>query len=197
MVLWFYYYLLMFFFLFSYLPLASTEGGHVPLLWEGSILKVEAFEVLEAFERRAYKGIHLPSVFFRRPSGAACPVYESADAVHLQQVVLILRGDVLVDFWKDLGSYAPLDGFQQTEAEGDGRFPHADDVVGLHRPRGLHVHPVYCHSSVLTGVSGVGAGLEDAGSPEPLVQAGNKPTPFPSRREGGLNRPVDGETQTL
>ena len=72
-------------------------GAFIMAIINFIIIFIKAVPVAKAFERGADKGIHSAAVFFRGASCASGTVNESADAVHLQQFILVGRSDVLID----------------------------------------------------------------------------------------------------
>ena len=107
--------------------------------------------------------------------GAACAagtIDEAADAVHLEELVLLGGGDILENLGDELGADAVLNGLKDAEAVGDGRLAYVDDIADLDHARRLHLRAAYAHLSLFTGRSGHSSGLEDTGCPKPFVNAG-------------------------
>ena len=133
------------------------------------LLVVEGEIVVEAEHGGYFEGIEGAAFLLRGAAGAACAIDESADTAHLENLVLLGRGDVLIDFGQELRADTLFNGFEHAERVGDGGLAHAHHLTCLQRSRGFYVLPVDGDATVLDCIDGNGAGLEDAGRPKPLV----------------------------
>lgn len=127
------------------------------------VVEVEEFGFVEGFQCAPF--------FLCGTAGATGSVYETADAAHLQNLVLLRVGDVFIDLGQQLGSHALLDGFQNAEGIGHWRLAHADHFALFQQTGGFDRDIVHRYAAVLAGVGGNAAGLENAGCPEPFVYA--------------------------
>lgn len=126
-------------------------------------------EVVEAEHGRLGEGVQCAALLLRRSTRAACAVYESADATHLEQFILLRVGHVLVNLRQELGAHALLYRLQNLERVGYWRLLHAHHIAHLHRAARLYGHSAQHDASVLAGVGSYGACLEYARCPQPFV----------------------------
>ena len=105
--------------------------------------------VVKAKEGGFDESIHLPSVLLGRATRATGAIDETADTAHLQDLVLLWVGDILIDFGNQLGSYAALDRLENLEGIGDGRFAHIDYLARLDAAGGFHVDATHRHANRL------------------------------------------------
>ena len=120
-------------------------------------------EVVQVFRRGEF--VQAAALLLGGASGAFGAVDETADAVHLQQLVLLRRRHVFEDFGNQFGAHPLLDGLFDLERIGDRRLAHVDDVARLDGARRLQLCPVHGNLAFLACGRGHGAGLEDAGGP--------------------------------
>ena len=99
------------------------------------------------------------------------PIYESANARHLQQIVLALGSDILEIFGNQFCSHAVLDETEHPERVGDGRLPHIHYLAHLQGPRWFHCHAIDSDASFLACLGGDCASFEDARRPQPFVNS--------------------------
>ena len=111
------------------------------------------------------EGIEGATFFFRWAACAACAVDESAYAAHLKKLILLGVCDVFINLRQQFGTDTLLDGFENLERVGDGRFLYTNRLTKLHHVTGLHVHAVLGDATVLACVGSDGTCLEDACRP--------------------------------
>ena len=122
-------------------------------------------EVVESEHGRLGEGIQCSTLLLSGAASAACAVYESADATHLKQFVLLCVGHVLVNLRQELCAHALLYRLQYLERVGYWRLLHAHHIAHLHRAARLHGHSAQHDTTVLAGVGSYGACLEYARCP--------------------------------
>lgn len=130
----------------------------------GIIVRVEEFGCLEVVDGS--------SVLLGGPPCSSCAIYESADAVHLEQFILFGWSDVFQDVGQQSCPHPFFDGLFHQECVGHGWLPHTHLVACLDVSRGFGLCSVDGDASVFAGIGGEGARLVDAGGPEPFVYAG-------------------------
>ena len=135
-------------------------------------VEVEFVIVVETENDRVGEVVEGATLLLRGASCAAGTVDETADAAHFQQFVLSRIGDVLVDFWHEFRPHTLLDALQHAERVGDRWFFHTDHFAYLQRTRGLGADGTDGDASVLAGIGGDAACLEDTRSPQPFVEPG-------------------------
>ena len=95
------------------------------------VVVIKHIIVVKAEEGRFNKRLHGTTVFLGRTTRAAGAIDESADTTHLQNLILLGIGDVLVDLWQELCSYSLLDAFQHFEGIGDRWLLDINHLAGL------------------------------------------------------------------
>ena len=78
-----------------------------------------------------YEGVQGSAFFLCRATGASGSVYESADAAHLQELILLRVGYVFIDTIQHLGAYALLYAVENLERVGDRGFLYAHHIATL------------------------------------------------------------------
>ena len=112
---------------------------------------------------------HVAAVLLGGTAQAGVAFDEAGYAVHFQEIVLVLGGDVLHHVGDEFGADAILDALQNAEGVGYGRLADLDDVAFVHHFGWLDLDVVYGDAALLAGFGGDGSGLENTHGPEPLV----------------------------
>ncbi len=84
------------------------------------------------------EGIQGTAFFLGWATSASCSIYESADAAHLQQFILLRIGHVLIDSEEHFGSYTLLYAVEYLKRVGDRGFLYAHHVATLNDEGGLY-----------------------------------------------------------
>ena len=105
--------------------------------------------------------LHIPAVFLGGAAQTCGPFYETADAVHLQQVILVLRGYVVHHLGDQFRPYTVLYSLQDLECVSYRGFPYGDGITLLYCLGWLALDSVYLDTSFLACLGGNGACLED------------------------------------
>ena len=113
--------------------------------------------------------LHVAAVFLGGTAQTGVAFDEAGYAVHFQEIVLVLGGDVLHHVGDQLGADAVLNALQNSEGVGYGRLADLDDVAFVHHFGWLDLDVVDGDAALLAGFGGDGSGLEDTNGPEPLV----------------------------
>ena len=116
-----------------------------------------------------YEGVQGSAFLLSWATSASCSVYETADATHLQQFILLRIGHVLIDSEEHFGSYTLLYAVEYLEGVGDRGFLHTHHVATLNDEGGFSGNAAYGYSAILAGIGSNAASLVNAGSPKPLV----------------------------
>ena len=106
-----------------------------------SLVKVEFFGKVKG--RVGEEVLHVAAVFLGGTAQTGGAFYKAAYAVHLQQVILVLRGDVLHHLGYKLGAYAVLNSLENAERVGHGRFAHLNGITLMHHFGWLDLDAVY------------------------------------------------------
>lgn len=133
------------------------------------VVEVERRVVEEEGDVGIAEVVELASVLFGGTACASGAVDEAADAVHLEDVVLLAGREVLEHLGHELGADTVLDGLKHAEGVGDGGLADGDGVAFVDGLRGFGGGAVNGDSPVLAGVGGQRAGLIEPHSPEPFV----------------------------
>ena len=112
---------------------------------------------------------HVAAVLLGGTAQAGVSFDESGYAVHFQELVLVLGGDVLHHVGDQFGADAVLDALENAEGVGYGRLADLDDVALVHHFGRFDLNVVNCDAALLAGFGCNGAGLENTHGPEPLV----------------------------
>lgn len=95
---------------------SSTSDTRCPnnraLLNYPLLVIVPIFVVIEAKHGGLHKRVDGPSLFLGGSSGTTCTVDKPTDSAHLEQLVLLWVGDILVDLRYQFGSHTLLDAGQ-------------------------------------------------------------------------------------
>ena len=116
-----------------------------------------------------YEGVQGSAFLLGWATSASCSIYESADATHLQQFILLRIGHVLLDSEEHFGSYTLLYAIENLERVGDRVFLYAHHIATLDDEGRLSRYASHHDAAILTGIGSNAAGLVNAGSPKPLV----------------------------
>ena len=87
--------------------------------------------------------LHIAAVLLGGTAQAGGSFYESAYAVHLKQVILVLWGDVLHHLRDEFCAYTVLDTLKHTERIGDRRLADLDDITLVYQLGWFHLDVVH------------------------------------------------------
>ena len=99
-----------------------------------------------------YEGVQGSAFLLSWATSASCSIYESADATHLQQFILLRIGHVLIDSEEHFGSYTLLYAVENLERIGDRGFLDAYHIATLDDKGRLSVYASYHYTTILTGI---------------------------------------------
>ena len=113
--------------------------------------------------------LHVAAVLLGGTAQAGVAFDEAGYAVHFQEIVLVLGGDVLHHVGDEFGADAILDALQNAEGVGYGRLADLDDIALVHHLGRFHLDVVHRDAALFASLGRNGAGLKNTNGPEPLV----------------------------
>ena len=122
--------------------------------------------------------LHVAAVLLGGTAQTGVALDEAGYAVHFQEIVLVLGGDVLHHVGDQFGADAVFDALQNAEGVGYGRLADLDDIALVHHFGWFDLNVVNGDSALLAGFGRNGACFKDSNRPEPLVNTSlsHKPT---------------------
>ena len=132
-----------------------------------SLVEVEFFGKVEGGVGEEV--FHIAAVLLGGTAQTGGALDESADAVHLKQIILVLGSDVLHHVGHELGADAVFDALKYAERIGYRRLADLDDIALVYHLGRFHLDVVHSDAALLAGLGRNGAGLENTNGPEPLV----------------------------